>query len=129
MLSIFVPLLSSHLPIPPINCCYLVTKLYPTLLPPDCNPPVSSAHGILQARILEWVATSFSRGSSRPRDQTCVSCLAYGFFTTKPPGKPSYHLYDKWNLKNDTNELIYVYTGISFLYKPPCLVKKQNSKK
>ena len=38
--------------------------------PMDCSPPGSSVHGIFQARILEWVATSFSRGSSRPRDQT-----------------------------------------------------------
>ena len=36
----------------------------------DCSPPGSSIHGILQARILEWVAISFSRGSSQPRDQT-----------------------------------------------------------
>ena len=41
----------------------------------DCSPPGSSVHGILQARILEWVAISFSKGSSRPRDQTQVSCL------------------------------------------------------
>ena len=38
--------------------------------PTDCSPPGSSVHGILQARILEWVAIPFSRGSSRPRDQT-----------------------------------------------------------
>ena len=44
--------------------------------PVDCSPPVSSVHGILQARILEWVAISFSRGSSRPRDQTKVSHIA-----------------------------------------------------
>ena len=42
----------------------------------DCNPPSSSVHGILQARILEWVAISFSRGSSQPRDRTQVSCIA-----------------------------------------------------
>ena len=42
----------------------------------DCSPPGSSVHGILQARILEWVAISFSRGSSRPRDRTQVSCIA-----------------------------------------------------
>ena len=42
----------------------------------DCSPPGSSTHGILQARILEWLAISFSRGSSQPRDQTHVSCLA-----------------------------------------------------
>ena len=39
----------------------------------NCSPPGSSLHGILQARILEWVAVSFSRGSSRPRDRTRVS--------------------------------------------------------
>ena len=48
----------------------------PTLRPCDCSPPASSAHGILQARILEWVAISFSRGSSRPRDRTQVSRIA-----------------------------------------------------
>ena len=42
--------------------------------PMDCNPPGSSVHGILQARILEWVVISFSRGSSRPRDQICIPC-------------------------------------------------------
>ena len=54
----------------------------------DCSPPGSSVHGISQARILEWVAISFSRGSSQPRNQTQVSCMAGGFFTTEPPGKP-----------------------------------------
>ena len=42
----------------------------------DCSPPGPSIHGILQARILEWVAISFSRGSSRPRDRTWVSHIA-----------------------------------------------------
>ena len=47
----------------------------PTLCDPtDCSPPGSSVHGILQARILEWVAMPSSRGSSRPRDRTPVSC-------------------------------------------------------
>ena len=44
--------------------------------PPDCSPPGFSVFGILQARILEWVAISFSRGSSRPRDRTHVSHIA-----------------------------------------------------
>ena len=49
----------------------LVTQSCPTLCNHvDCSPPGSSVHGILQARILEWVAISFSRGSSQPRDQT-----------------------------------------------------------
>ena len=43
--------------------------------PMDCSLPDSSRHGILQARILEWVAIFFSRGSSPPRDQTCISCI------------------------------------------------------
>ena len=47
----------------------------------DCSLPGSSVHGILQARVLEWVAISFSRGSSRPRDRTQVSCIAGRFFT------------------------------------------------
>ena len=42
--------------------------------PTDGSPPGSSVHGISQARILEWTATSFSRGSSRPRDWTHISC-------------------------------------------------------
>ena len=47
------------------SCFCLVAKLCPTLCDPtDCSPPGSSVHGILQARTLEWVAISFSRGSS-----------------------------------------------------------------
>ena len=45
--------------------------------PMDCSLPGSSVHGILQARILEWVAISFYRGSSRPRDGTCIPYLFY----------------------------------------------------
>ena len=45
--------------------------------PQDCSPPGSSVHGTSQARIMEWVAISFSRGSSRPRDPTNVSCVSY----------------------------------------------------
>ena len=53
--------------------------------------PLSFIHGIFQARILEQVAISYSRGSSWPKDQTCiswVSCIGRWFFTTEPPGKP-----------------------------------------
>ena len=46
------------------------------------SPPRSSVHAILQARILEWVAVFFWKGSSQPRDGTCVSCIAGGFFFT-----------------------------------------------
>ena len=44
--------------------------------------PMDRVHGILQARILEWVAIPFSKGSSQPRDQTQVSCIAGRFFTS-----------------------------------------------
>ena len=47
----------------------------------DYSPPGSSVHGILQARILEWIAIPFSKGSSHPRDRAWVSCIASGFFT------------------------------------------------
>ena len=71
----------------PSLCFYLVTKSSPTPCDPmDHSPPGSCVHWIFQARIMEWVAISFSRGSSQPRYQTHVSCLAGRFFTTEPPG-------------------------------------------
>ena len=64
----------------------LVTQLCPTLCNPmDCSPPGSSVHGILQARILGWVAMPSSRRSFQPRDWTHIfmsPALAGGFFTT-----------------------------------------------
>ena len=55
----------------------------------DCSLPGSAMHGIFQARILEWVTVSFSRGSSQPRDWTHIFCLAHGLlFNTELPGKP-----------------------------------------
>ena len=79
----------------------------------DCSPPGSSIYGVFQARILEWVAISFSRGSSQTRDQALIKpmspALAAGFFTTDPHGKPTYTythicmgfsvLWGFWNLK------------------------------
>ena len=59
--------------------------------PVDCSLPGFPVHGILQARVLEWVAMPFSRGSFWPRDQThmsSVSCIVGRFFTAEPPGKP-----------------------------------------
>ena len=45
-----------------------------------CDPMDYTDHGILQTRILEWIAVPFSKGSSQPRDQTKVSCIAGIFF-------------------------------------------------
>ena len=66
--------------LPTVLC--LVTQPCLTLRDPmDCSPPGSSVHGILQVRILEWVVMPSSRGSSQPRDQAQVSCIAGRFFT------------------------------------------------
>ena len=68
-----------------IYCCCLVAKSCPTHCDPvDCSPPGSSVHGIFQARMLEWISISFSRGSSWPKDRTCASCIAGRFFTAEP---------------------------------------------
>ena len=65
-----------------VNVIVLVAQSCLTLCSPkNCTPLGSSVLGILQARILEWVAIPFSRGSSPPRDQTQVSCIAGRFFT------------------------------------------------
>ena len=72
-----------------------VAQLSPTLFDPmDCSLPGSSVHGILQARVLEWVAIVLSRGSSWPRDWTQVSCIAdRRFYRLSHQGSQR-----KWNL-------------------------------
>ena len=71
------------------GCCVLSCFSHVWLCAPvDCSPPGSSVHGVLQARILEWVAISFSRGSCWPRDWTQVSCTAGGFTITELARKP-----------------------------------------
>ena len=72
-----------------LHCCCSVAQSCPTFCDPmDCSPPGSSVYGIFQARILEWAAISFSRGSSWPRDRTLITCIAGRFFTAEPQGKP-----------------------------------------
>ena len=71
--------------------CAQLLQPCPTLCDPmDCRPPGSSVHGILQARVLEWVAMSSSRGSYWPRDQThfCGSYIVVVFFTAEPVENP-----------------------------------------
>ena len=91
----------------------------------DHSPPGSSVHGILQARILEWVAMPSSRGSSQPRNQThvsCVSCIAGGFFTAEPPGKPTcLSLFRKIYQQGHCKPLVW-------LYLPTCYGLHVNSK-
>ena len=65
--------------------------------PMDCSPPGSAVHGILQARRLECVAISFSRGASRPKDQTQISCIAGRFFIIWAIGKSKlYYIMDNF---------------------------------
>ena len=71
-------------------CCYSVAKSCPIVCDPiDCSPLGSSVHGIPQARVLEWVSISFSRGSSLAGIEPTSPALAGKFFTTESPGIPS----------------------------------------
>ena len=65
-----------------VGVCSVAQSCLTLCSPMDCSPPGSSVHGILQARILEWVAMPSSRGTLWTMDQTWVSCTAGGFFTT-----------------------------------------------
>ena len=102
-------------------------RLYDSI---DCSLPGSSVHGIFQARVLEWVAISFSRGSSQPRGRTPVSCIASRRFTiwatiNKMKAQPS-----EWekifaNEETDKGVTAKKYTN------SPCssISRKKNSKK
>ena len=71
-----------------LSCFTVVSN---SLGPMYWSPLGSSVHGILQARILEWVAVPCSRGSSQDGDQSCISCSSWsagGFFTAEPLKKP-----------------------------------------
>ena len=76
-------------------CVRLVAQSCPILCNlVDCSPPGSSVHGILQARILEWVAILLPRGSSQAKYQTWVSCTALDSLLSEPPGKPHLLAYE-----------------------------------
>ena len=83
------PCLPASTPFALILCCFFYLEIVKVKSlshvwlcdPMDCSPPGSSIHGILKARVLEWIAISFSRGSSWPRDPTRVSCIAGRHFT------------------------------------------------
>ena len=111
-----------------LNCCS-VTKSCPTHCDPmHGSPPRSFVHGISQARILEWIAISYSKGSSWPRFRSRTSCIA-GFllplghwYTTPPPQdidktKP---LHSSWNNHAQSNSEFVVLVSIWFI----CLNRK-----
>ena len=97
-----------------------VAQSCPTL----CDPMDYTVHGILQARILEWVAFPFYRGSSQPRDQIQVSCIAGRFFS-------SWATYDKVvsNALGTFYVLLEVFDNADLLHFSPCLHNKRNVKK
>ena len=75
----------------PVQVSSVTLVMSNSLQPYGLYPIKLLCHGILQTRILEWIAMPSSRGSSWPWDRTCVSCvscIAGGLFTTEPPGKP-----------------------------------------
>ena len=97
--------------------------------PLDCSPPGSSIHGILQARLLEWVAMPSSRGSSQARDRTRVSCIAGGFFTrwairdaprkTLPPWNQSLWTYKTIYLLSCKFSAVFIWLSIAVSTKVP----------
>ena len=99
----------------------LVTQSCPTLYGPlNCNTPGFSADGILQTRILEWVAIPFSRGSSWPRDKIQVSCNAAHSLSSEPPGKPFYKPCSNVTfLIRLTLMILFKLSSSSQLYHPP----------
>ena len=77
-------------------------QFYLTLCNPmECSPPGSSVHGIFQARILEWGMISYSRGSSQPRDPTCISWNSRWILYHKHLlGSASFSPYFRWMFEN-----------------------------
>ena len=94
----------------------------------DCSLPGSSVHGIFQARILEWAAISFSRGSSQPRDQTQLSCIVGRcFYHLSHQGslywrKIQFPLEEKWELGEPFTPLM-IYKNLRSLPGLPCWLR------
>ena len=90
-----------------VRVCMLSLQSCPILCDPmNCSPPGSSVHGILQARILEWVAMSFSRGSSWTRDQTHVSWIALFITSTswEAPDRDVVKIPSPWTHRSTQNQ-------------------------
>ena len=81
------------------HVCVLVTQSWTLCESMDCSPPGSSVHGILQAGTLEWVAMPFSRGSSRARARTQVSCIVDRFFIVWALREPHVKILEESSLK------------------------------
>ena len=103
-----------------------VAQSCPTLCDPmDCSLPGSSVHGIFQARVLEWIAISFSRGSARPRDRTQVSCMVDRRFTiwaTREVLAFHSHIYFKELEKICLFCILFIYCSVSLSEVPNFLL-------
>ena len=92
--------------------CGLVAESCLTLCDPmDCSLPSSSVHGISQARVLKWVAISFSRDLPNPGIKPVSPALAGRFFTTEPPGKPGDSIIVK-NMRNQNKLYTYYFFSL-----------------
>ena len=93
----FLPLYNSS------NCCWSSKCVSDSCDPTDCSPPGPSVCGISQARILEWVTMSFSRGSSWPRDRTHISCIGRWAPPLSHQGRPRHRISNvKWRSETVT---------------------------
>ena len=109
-----------------ILCMYSVAPSRPTLFHPmDSNPPVSSFHGIVQSRILQWVSISSSRGASQPRDWTPVSkspVLQMDSLPLSFRGSCTYRVYlpKKYIVKNKQMQLLRRIINLQIHYLTRC---------
>ena len=106
------------------SCCWVSQSCRLFCNPVDCRPASSSAHGVFQASILEWVSISFSRGSSWIRNQTCVSCIARWI----PPGHPTWTWsnlrgHPQSSLTNSLPALLLAECWAYVLYVNECLLR------
>ena len=100
---------------PILYVCVLVTWSRLTLYDPvDCSPPGSFAHGIFQARILEWLAIPFSRGSSQPKDRTGVSYIEGRFFTIWAT-RTAYSHFTNWRNRHKGSEKLALGPGVAWV--------------
>ena len=114
----------SHLPFAWVFCC-LVTTLCPTVCDNmDCSPSSSSVHEISQARILEWVAISFSKGILTQELNIyflCVSCIVRGFFTVESPQKHLAFSYKHCCIFNIKYKICWFYILFLILHMQMCI--------
>ena len=120
-----------------VHACSVMSASVTPWIIMDHRLPDSSVHGILQTRMLEWVAISYSKEPSQPRDQTHVSCISYIdrwiLYHCIPPGKLlfiKFYLFDKkfffyiWNVSTTQNTRETVLFELSVVFVPFCAIQE-----